>query len=335
MPAISADSPPEPATHRQAVNPHALVNEDLKAVDTLIQKQPDSELKLINTVGEYILGGGKKLRPVVALLAFYAAGGATGDKRRIVLAAAIELLHIATLLHDDVVDQSDLRRGRKTANIVWSNEACLLIGDFLYSRAFQLLTGLESHPVMRDIACTTNEIAEGEVAQFVNKRRMGIDESTYMLVIQKKTAVLFRAAARNGATLAGGTPEIIAAMSDYGHHLGMAFQLFDDILDYNIERDKKVAGDDLHNGKLTLPVIHALRHANAKDAAFIRDAFERRERGDLDRVVEIMHTTGSIDYTLDKAHTHTAQANLALNTAPETLARNGLSELTRMAITHE
>ena len=328
--------PPERFPCGQAADPRALVDDDMRQVDAFIHQQPDSGIRLINSVSRYMtVGGGKKLRPLIALLAFYGAGGTNKDGRRVIFAAAIELLHIATLLHDDVVDQSGLRRGRRSANVVWSNEACLLIGDFLYSRAFQLFSRLNCPSITRDIARTTNAIAEGEVAQFVNKIQPQLDEPSYMGVIEKKTAVLFQAAARNGAVLARGTVRTTRAMSDYGYNFGLAFQLYDDVLDYKIGRDKKMAGDDLHNGKLTLPVIHALRHADDKGAELIRSTFAQRDRSGLRRVVEIMRLTGSLEYTINKARGYIELASRALGKAPATPARDALTDLLRIATTHE
>src|SRR5688572_14425401 len=240
----------------------ALAREDMAAVDALIRRRLASDVVLINQVAEYIVGaGGKRLRPMLLLLATGALGGRNGqgigaDAHQ--LAAVVEFIHTATLLHDDVVDESDLRRGRRTANAVWGNAASVLVGDFLYSRSFQLMVELDRMEVMRILADATNQIAEGEVLQLLHVRNPDTDEAAYLRVIERKTAVLFAAATRLGALLAGADAKTCDALHDYGMQLGHAFQIADDVLDYAADADAlgKNLGDDLAEGKATLPLIH-------------------------------------------------------------------------------
>ena len=240
----------------------ALARADMAAVDALIRRRLASDVVLINQVAEYIIGaGGKRLRPMLLLLAARATGGKVdafaGEAQQ--LAAVVEFIHTATLLHDDVVDESDLRRGRRTANAVWGNAASVLVGDFLYSRSFQLMVELDRMPVMRLLADTTNAIAEGEVLQLLHVRNPDTDEAAYLRVIERKTAVLFAAATRLGAMLAGSDEATCNALHDYGLNLGYAFQIADDVLDYASDAQTlgKNLGDDLAEGKATLPLIHA------------------------------------------------------------------------------
>src|SRR6476646_3418679 len=255
----------------------ALLASDMAAVDALIRRRLASDVVLINQVAEYIVGaGGKRLRPMLLLLAARAHSGNTDAAFEAgihQLAAVIEFIHTATLLHDDVVDESDLRRGHSTANAVWGNAASVLVGDFLYSRSFQLMVELDRMEVMRILADTTNRIAEGEVLQLLHVRNPDTDEAAYLRVIERKTAVLFAAATRLGAMLAGCDDATSDAMHDYGLNLGYAFQIADDVLDYAADADAlgKNLGDDLAEGKATLPLINAIKHSDAATQAVLRN----------------------------------------------------------------
>ncbi|RZA13966.1 MAG: octaprenyl-diphosphate synthase, partial [Lysobacteraceae bacterium] len=247
----------------------------MAAMDTLIRQRLASDVVLINQVAEYIIGaGGKRLRPMLLLLAAGALGHRGTDAHQ--LAAVVEFIHTSTLLHDDVVDESDLRRGRKTANAVWGNAASVLVGDFLYSRSFQLMVELERMDVQQILADTTNTIAEGEVLQLLHVRNPDTDEAAYLRVIERKTAILFAAATRLGALLAGADPATRQALHEYGLALGYAFQIADDVLDYASDAATmgKNLGDDLAEGKATLPLIHAMQQSNAATRAVLRAAIE-------------------------------------------------------------
>ncbi|MGY3265295.1 octaprenyl-diphosphate synthase [Lysobacter sp. HA35] len=261
----------------------ALAKAPMAAVDHLIRDRLASDVVLINQVAEYIIGaGGKRLRPMLLLLATGAAGGERAiDANAHQLAAVVEFIHTATLLHDDVVDESDMRRGRRTANAVWGNAASVLVGDFLYSRSFQLMVELQRMEVMQILADTTNRIAEGEVLQLLHIRNPDTDEAAYLRVIERKTAVLFAAATRLGGLLADSSKEQCDALEAFGLDLGYAFQIADDVLDYAADADVlgKNLGDDLAEGKATLPLIHAIKHSNATTLrASPRHRVERRRR---------------------------------------------------------
>lgn len=312
----------------------APVARELASAERLIFEQLDARQEIVRRVGEHLLGGGgKRVRPMVCLLTARMFDEA--DERCVVLASAIELIHTATLLHDDVVDRSHLRRGRATANTVWSDEASILIGDFLYSRAFQLIASLDNNAITRELARTTNVIASGEVAQFINKLRIDLDEETYMTVIGEKTAVLFEASCRGGALLYDADAEATEASAAYGRHLGLAFQLIDDLLDYKPGRRKKEAGDDWVGGKLTLPVIHALAVAAPADAEFIREAFDRHSRDALAGLTDIFKKTKSLDYVRDRALKHVYAATASLDGFPESEYREALTALARRLLERE
>ena len=257
---------------------NALIGADMKAVDAVIRNRLHSEVVLVRQVAEYIIGsGGKRLRPALVLLA----AGALGYRGRFHhdLAAVVEFIHTATLLHDDVVDESSLRRGRDTANAIFGNAASVLVGDFLYSRAFQIMTAVDDMRIMRVLSDATNVIAEGEVLQLMNCHDADVDEARYLQVIRYKTAKLFEAAAQLGAILGGATPEIERALADYGMHLGTAFQLVDDVLDYSGQEGDtgKHLGDDLAEGKPTLPLIHVMQNGSPR-ASGLRKAGDRGGR---------------------------------------------------------
>ncbi len=311
----------------------APVADDLQAVNTLIRQQLHSDVALIKQLAGYIIdSGGKRLRPVTTLLAAQACG--YGGDQHIVAAAIIEFIHTATLLHDDVVDESSLRRGRQTANAIWGNQASVLVGDFLYSRSFQMMVGLGDLRVMAILANTTNAIAEGEVLQLLNCHDPDTTEERYMAVIHSKTARLFEAAAQLGAVLAGLPHEQEQAMGRYGMHLGTAFQLIDDALDYSASRAElgKNIGDDLAEGKPTLPLIYALRHGNAEETQQIRAAIEH---GGLEQIEAITHTiesTGALVYTERLAVEEAEKAVAFLDILPERSAKKALVRLARFAV---
>ncbi|MEW6727889.1 MAG: octaprenyl diphosphate synthase [Pseudomonadota bacterium] len=306
--------------------------DDMARVNQLIERSLHSEVALVRQIATYIIhGGGKRLRPLLHLLAARAAGY-TGE-HHYTLAAVIEFIHTSTLLHDDVVDESGMRRGRKTANAMFGNAASVLVGDFLYSRAFQLMVSTGSMRVMEILADATNIIAEGEVMQLMNCHDPDTTEARYMEVIRCKTAQLFEAAGRLGAVLAGAAPEIEAALAAYGLHLGNAFQLMDDALDYEADPEKlgKNVGDDLAEGKPTLPLIHALRHAEPEQAAVIRQAIEQGGVDSLPVVLEAIAKAGSLAYTARLAMNEAEQAIAALAILPPSPQREALESIARFA----
>jgi octaprenyl-diphosphate synthase len=269
---------------------------------------------LINQVAEYIIGaGGKRLRPMLLLLAAGSLGHGGPDAHQ--LAAVIEFIHTATLLHDDVVDESDLRRGRRTANAVWGNAASVLVGDFLYSRSFQLMVELDRVEVMRILADTTNLIAEGEVLQLLHVRNPDTDEAAYLRVIERKTAVLFAAATRLGALLAGADEAVQQRLHDYGLNLGYAFQIADDVLDYTSDAATlgKNLGDDLAEGKATLPLIHAIGHSDAHVRDALRAAIEHGDTSALPQVLAAIHASGGLEYSRERARGYADLAERALD----------------------
>ncbi len=311
----------------------ALVADDLVAVDAEIRRQLASDVALVNQVGDYIVGaGGKRLRPLLVVLAAQAAGvRGTGHVQA---AALIEFIHTATLLHDDVVDDSAKRRGRDTANQAFGNPASVLVGDFLYSRAFQMMAALESPALIRVMADATNTIAAGEVLQLMNSGDPDTTEIRYLEVIYRKTARLFEAGAQIAAIVAKAPADVEAALTRYGKHLGIAFQLVDDALDYRGDEQElgKNTGDDLAEGKPTLPLIHALKHGDAASAALIRNAIEQggtEEQGPIRAVVE---STGGLDYTAKLAGDEADRALEALDGIPGSTYRDALAALARFAV---
>jgi octaprenyl-diphosphate synthase len=292
----------------------AFVAADMAAVDVLIRHRLASDVVLINQVAEHIVAaGGKRLRPMLLLLAARALGHQGTDAHQ--LAAVVEFIHTSTLLHDDVVDESDLRRGRRTANAVWGNAASVLVGDFLYSRSFQLMVELDRAEVMRILADTTNLIAEGEVLQLLHVRNPDTDEAAYLRVIERKTAVLFAAATRLGALLAGADSTLQQRLHDYGLNLGYAFQIADDVLDYASDADTlgKNLGDDLAEGKATLPLIHAIRKSDAPVRDRLRAAIEHGDTGALPQVLAAIHATGGLEYSRERARGYAELAGRALD----------------------
>ena len=314
-------------------NLRQLLAADMKIVDAVIRQRLHSDVALIEQVAEYIIGaGGKRMRPMLVLLAAGALGYRGSDQHE--LAAIVEFIHTATLLHDDVVDESELRRGRETANALFGNSASVLVGDFLYSRAFQMMVGLNNMRVMQVLADTTNTIAEGEVLQLLNAHDPDTDEERYFTVIRYKTAELFQAAARLGAIVANATPQQEQAMADLGLHLGLAFQLIDDLLDYSgaIEQTGKNVGDDLAQGKVTLPLIRAMACANDSERLLIRQAIKDGGRVALPEIVRIVHATGALDYVKQRAEAEADAAKFALNAFPNSNFTECLLKLCEFAV---
>jgi len=310
-----------------------LLAEPMRRVDETIRDRLRSDVVLINQLGSYIVGGGgKRLRPRLVLMAAGAAGY-TGNAH-VIVAAIVEFVHTATLLHDDVVDHSSMRRGQETANTVWGNEAAVLVGDFLYSRAFEMMVEVGSMRVMEILARTTNTIAEGEVMQLLYVHDPDTTEQRYLEVIRNKTAKLFEAAAQLGGVLAGVDPAQEQALAKYGLHLGQAFQLIDDVLDYSATAEDmgKNVGDDLAEGKPTLPLILAMQRAKSTDAALIREAIEQGGAEQLERIVEIVRDTGSLNVVSEQARAEADSARAALKALPANDYVSALAELAEFAV---
>jgi octaprenyl-diphosphate synthase len=309
-----------------------LVRPDLAAVDAMIRARLKSTVPLVDQVAEHIIGGGgKRLRPLLCVLAGRACG--IENEKHVDAAVFIEFVHTATLLHDDVVDGSQKRRGRATANNIFGNQASVLVGDFVYSRAFQMMAVVGSQRVMEIMADATNVIAEGEVLQLMNAHDPETTEQRYLEVIYRKTGRLFEAGAEVAAVLAGASIAQQAALSRYGKHLGTAYQLIDDVLDYRSDpatRGKNL-GDDLAEGKPTLPLLHALRHGNDEQRALIRLAIEQGGLAQLGPIVEAIETTGGLDYAVSFAQRETTQALAALAALPDNPFSRGLAALARFA----
>jgi octaprenyl-diphosphate synthase len=307
---------------------------DMRAVDAVIRQRLDSEVALVRTVAEHIVSsGGKRLRPALVILSAGAFGYAGAHHHQ--LAAVVEFIHTATLLHDDVVDASDLRRGQATANALFGNAASVLVGDFVYSRAFQMMVEVGSMRIMQVLADATNVIAEGEVLQLMNCNDPDIDQQSYLQVIRFKTAKLFEAATRLGAILGGSTRAEEEAMALYGMHLGTAFQLIDDVLDYSGDnRDTgKNVGDDLAEGKPTLPLLHVIRHGDPEERALVRRAIEHGGLDELPRVMAAIERTGALAYTRRQAEAEAATAQSALEIVPHSKQRDYLLQLASFAVT--
>lgn len=310
-----------------------LIAQDMAEVDRLIKTRLYSEVVLINQLSHYIIGnGGKRLRPLLALIGAKAAG--YQGSRHIDIAVIVELIHTATLLHDDVVDSSKLRRGRETANLVWGNEASVLVGDFLYSRAFQIMVDLQNMRILEILADATNTIAEGEVMQLVNCHDPAITEERYLDTIRHKTAKLFEAAAQLGAIINGGDTELENALAAYGRHLGTAFQLVDDALDYSASPQDwgKNIGDDLAEGKPTLPLLYAMWRGNPQQANTVREAIEMGGRERIEEIKKAIESTGAITYTFTIACAESAKARQALAAVPASRYRDALEALAEFAI---
>ncbi|PCJ25873.1 MAG: octaprenyl diphosphate synthase [SAR86 cluster bacterium] len=313
----------------------SVVEPDFLAVDKFIVSQLHSNVPLVENIGHYIVdAGGKRLRPILVLLAARCCN--VNNEQHIPLAAVIEFIHTATLLHDDVVDMSALRRGRPTVNAQWNNPSSVLVGDFIYSRAFQILVNIGDMSIMEIIADTTNKIAEGEVLQLLTKNNPDSSEQNYRQVIQHKTAILFQAAAQCGAMLTDATQEQTNALKQFGMHLGTAFQLIDDVLDYDGDSESlgKNIGDDLAEGKPTLPLIHALKHADKADADLIRKSLtdEQPPTEALSQIIEIVRDCGSLTYARDLAESESKQALSSLSVLPPSQYRDALELMVQFSL---
>lgn len=311
----------------------ALTRDDMAAVNGVIRARLSSDVTLVNQLGHYIIdSGGKRLRPMLAILAARAYGY-EGDKHQL-LAAIIEFIHTATLLHDDVVDESDMRRGRETANAMFGNAASVLVGDFLYSRAFEMMVDVNNMRVMEILAHTTNVIAEGEVMQLLNVHDAETTEARYRQVIHCKTAKLFEAATRLGAVLCERPREEEDAIGLYGMHLGSAFQLIDDVLDYSSSSEDmgKNVGDDLAEGKPTLPLIYAMERGDAAQSGLIRKAIEQGGYDMIDEVQAIIQQTGALDYTRAVAQQEADKAIEQLAHLPESEYKQALELLALFSV---
>ena len=310
------------------------IAEDMRAVDGVIRARLTSEVALVRQVADYIIaGGGKRLRPSLLILAARACGYHGTQHHE--LAAVVEFVHTATLLHDDVVDESALRRGQATANALFGNAAAVLVGDFVYSRAFQMMVSVENMRVLRVLADATNVIAEGEVLQLMNCRNADVDEQGYLQVIRYKTAKLFEAATRLGAILGEAGDAVEAAMAAYGAHVGTAFQLIDDVLDYSGDHSVigKNVGDDLAEGKATLPLIYVMKHGSAAQGALVRHAIQAGGIEELGPVLEAIRASGALDYAREQARAESSAACAALERLPHSDSRDYLLQLADFAVT--
>ena len=316
---------------------HRTVASDFEAVNQLIIGQVHSHVDLVEDIGQYLIdAGGKRLRPLLVLLCANSLGYKGSQHHG--LAAIIEFIHSATLLHDDVVDTSNMRRGRLTANAKWGNAPSVLVGDFLYSRAFQMMVGIGNMEIMAILSDTTNIISEGEVQQLVNAGDPNVSEDNYTTVIYKKTAALFEAACSTAAALCQADKPIQEDLKAYGYHLGMAFQLIDDALDYTGDSDKlgKNVGDDLAEGKPTLPLIYAMKHASTADAALISQCIKEpsadTDKTVFDKIIAIVNDTGAINYTQNQAADHVAKAKARLAKLDDSIYKSALFDLADFSI---
>ena len=312
---------------------HQAVARDFEAVNQLILGQIHSDVGLVEDIGQYLIeAGGKRLRPLLVLLVSNALQY-QGDKHHD-LAAIIEFIHSATLLHDDVVDMSDLRRGRLTANAKWGNAPSVLVGDFLYSRAFQMMVAVGDMSIMKILSDTTNLISEGEVQQLINAKQPDISEKGYFEVIHKKTAILFEAACETAATLSGAEETLRRQLTAYGYHVGIAFQLIDDALDYtgNTEDLGKNVGDDLAEGKPTLPLIYAMSNSSEEQSAMIADSIRNGDKSQLSQIINIIRDSGALDYTLNLAKEHAMSAIKTLDALPDSTYKQAMINLAEFSI---
>jgi octaprenyl-diphosphate synthase len=317
-------------THQNTVN--LLIAPEMEAVNQVIRQQLHSDVALVNQISEYIISaGGKRIRPIIVLLmanAYQYQGKHHHD-----LAAIVEFIHTATLLHDDVVDDSSLRRGRQTANALFGNAASVLVGDFLYSRAFQMMVSINSMQIMRILADATNVIAEGEVLQLLNMHDPDVTEERYLEVIRCKTAKLFEAAAQIGALISGATADQVNAAGEYGRSLGTAFQLIDDVLDYSGKAEEigKNVGDDLREGKPTLPLIYLMKHGNAEEKELVRACIEEGDESRFSAVLTTITSSGALDYTIKAAQQAANRAAESLARLPNTQFKDALLNLASIA----
>ena len=311
----------------------ALVAADMEGVNTQIRAQLHSDVSLIQQMGEYIVNsGGKRLRPVLAILSARACG--YQGERHHLTAAIIEFIHTATLLHDDVVDSSDLRRGKETANSIWGNEASVLVGDFIFSRSFQMMVQVNQMRVMEILSAASNTIAEGEVLQLLNCNDPETTQDQYMDVIRCKTAKLFEAAAQLGPVLANESEQLEHALSKYGMHLGTSFQLIDDILDYRSDSQAigKNVGDDLAEGKPTLPIIYAIKHGSPDQADTLRDIIRQGDRDQLDQVLDIINATNALQYTEQIARLEAENAVREIECLADSQYKDALTSLAEFSV---
>ncbi len=314
----------------------APIADDMEQVNRVIRQSLSSDVLLINQIAEYIIGaGGKRLRPALLLLVAGALGESSSHRHT--LAAVVEFIHTATLLHDDVVDESELRRGRKTANALFGNAASVLVGDYLYSRSFEMMVGVGKMRIMEILSEATTIISEGEVLQLLNMHDTDVDESRYMQVIRYKTAKLFEASARLGAVLAGADASVEAAAAEYGRRIGTAFQIMDDWLDYagTAESMGKNAGDDLREGKPTLPLIHLLEHGTAEQQVLAREAIEQGGTDRFDTIFDAITRSGALDHTLECARKEAQAAADAIFSFPSSIFKNSLLELCSYSTTRK
>jgi octaprenyl-diphosphate synthase len=305
----------------------------MEAVNTVIRQKLHSEVSLVNQIAEYIISaGGKRIRPILVLLVANAHGyRGTGHHE---LAAVVEFIHTATLLHDDVVDESSMRRGRQTANALFGNAASVLVGDFLHSRSFQMMVALDNMRVMQILSDATNVIAEGEVLQLLNMHDPDVSQERYLEVINSKTAKLFEAAAQVGALVAGASDADIEAAGEYGRSLGTAFQLIDDVLDYagDVAEIGKNVGDDLREGKPTLPLIYLMEHGTPEQRALVRSCIEQGDEQHFDAILEAVTTSGALDFTRGEAETAAKRAAAAVSGLPESQYKQALLQLAAFAV---
>jgi octaprenyl-diphosphate synthase len=340
VPLTPAQAPPNIALSLQHSKPavdiaslYAPIAADMSAVDAVVRERLHSDVVLVRQVAEYIISaGGKRMRPALVLLSASACG--YSGTRHHELAAVVEFIHTATLLHDDVVDESSLRRGRDTANAVFGNPASVLVGDFLYSRAFQIMVGVGSMRVMQVLADATNVIAEGEVLQLMNCRNADIQVDAYLQVIRYKTAKLFEAAGQLGAILGEAGPDIEAAMASYGTHIGTAFQLIDDVLDYSGKEAEtgKHLGDDLAEGKPTLPLIHVIQNGSPQQAALVRSAIENASGDSFADVLVAVRSSGALDAARRHGIAEAGMAKEALAPLPDSKFKETLLQLADFAV---
>lgn len=308
---------------------------DMQAVDSVIRSRLNSEVVMIRTIGEYIISaGGKRMRPALVLMVAKALGY-QGDLHHL-LAAVIEFIHTSTLLHDDVVDESDMRRGRETANAVFGNAASVLVGDYLYSRSFEMMVEVDSMRVMQILSQATTVIAEGEVLQLLNVHDPDVTVDRYIQVVRYKTAKLFEAAAQVAAVISGASPEVEQAVAAYGRHMGTAFQLIDDVLDYSgsVESLGKNVGDDLREGKPTLPLIRVMQVGTEDQQTLIRQAIETGE-ADFDAVAQAIQSTDALDYTRQMAERESHIALEALNALPDSVYKQSMKTLAHFAVSRD
>ena len=311
----------------------AIIDADMHAVDLVIRARLASDVPLVSQVGDYIISaGGKRIRPALAIL-FANAHGYEGNSHH-TLAAIIEFIHTATLLHDDVVDESSLRRGRQTANALFGNAASVLVGDFLYTRSFQMMVGLQNMRVMEILADATNVIAEGEVLQLLNMHDPNVSQERYLQVIRSKTAKLFEAATSLGALVAGASQAQVEDAAEYGRCLGTAFQLIDDVLDYSgnaVDIGKNV-GDDLREGKPTLPLIYLMQHGSEHQRTLVRECIENGDSSRFDEILAAVTNSGALAYTRKQAEAACHQAIAALHALPENAFKAALTQLAHFSV---